>query len=584
MSSREEIEIGPLERSWGDAIKNGHLDPCPSASELIDFVESGPASKTFGQVVQHLGCCPPCRNTVLEMRSAEAAIANSKVNGKSWLLTVFGARRAAFAGALGALAIVALAAVGLPVVLHRAKVAKAIRSKPPLVRTLSKPKFPGESPVAVRKSGPSPRGLVSEPSPQFLLVGSHHVYRLDSSDSKLAERKQIEESYADSVAAAWGEYVRKPRQARSSRALTETLREAGDVRDRKLGALFQRRDDILADPNYPKLEGAAPYQVLRVDYKVGQATKQPAAFVVLPPWPDYHPPARPYGWEYNHRYEPESFRSTYRHWHAEYVAAGKPAFTGLVGHRSALSLDGLVETGPGEYAAIQNDYRSRRMSKTEPLHREEHSRTEYAHGVNPNMAPTPVGTPHQVSPSTLAKTPAPGPGVSTPEPSQVAPVTERPAPSTSAKVETTAPRAGYVGASHYGDFKLPATQSHYGDGSPRGAAPSGYRHSETSSYHSDGYGRTGASVDPHSGYGVHAGASAPSHYGSGNGGFGSRYGASQNSHYGSSRPAADYRSPSTHHSMPPGTRSHTQTGGGPRGQGGHVGRQGGHDPQGRAHR
>ena len=101
----EETELGPLEKSWGSALAESLDSPCLTAGELIEFVEKGPKSRSFGRNVEHLSRCPQCARAVREMRASEvvreaALEGEQSINPFSrWL------RPLALTGGLAALAI-----------------------------------------------------------------------------------------------------------------------------------------------------------------------------------------------------------------------------------------------------------------------------------------------------------------------------------------------------------------------------------------------------------------------------------------------------------------------------------------------
>src|ERR1700678_4326220 len=80
----DETEIGPLERSWGAALKASATESCPTAEKLVDFIELGPTAACHGEVVQHLSRCPECRRLILDLRALEKERSIALKKAKPW--------------------------------------------------------------------------------------------------------------------------------------------------------------------------------------------------------------------------------------------------------------------------------------------------------------------------------------------------------------------------------------------------------------------------------------------------------------------------------------------------------------------
>ena len=148
-----------------------------------------------------------------------------------------------------------------------------------------------------------------------------------------------------------------------------------------------------------KLEAGTPYQVVEVDYKVRRSLKQPSRSSFTNLGPGYSPARRPYGWDYERGYEPTEFKSRYVDWRKSYVAAGRPAFCGLVGHGGAVRVDTIYGSRYEGYAA------SREIAG----HRADLGGYTHSPMGPETPGPTRNGYPHSASPGSAPLAAAPGP-------------------------------------------------------------------------------------------------------------------------------------------------------------------------------
>ncbi len=420
MRRPEEIEVGRQERNWGDVLRTRTGDDCVSAEDLIAFVEArlDPASRMT--VIQHLGHCAGCRDTVFLMRAADRA-AQPRARGIQRFAVGlgFGFGLAVVAGAL----VIATnlwsptkvnGGQGTPVAMNDPKITlqpSVVETKkpvPPVTTgnpvkpTNSNPKPPAPTAVgSTPKTSPSgtgsgspPKVTDSKPAPvsgqkkipepskvnsnppglfntetkrdlvamntgsdtsqralKFYLVGQEHVYSMDSKDAHLSERQGIELDYAENVANIQADYKKALESgadpAGAAEDLTSSLQKAASERDGKLGELYTPADD--QRDAHPELvvQGDAPYQVVEVKYHGSAVAPVFDSYQVHAPWPGYVVEDRPYGWRYGVVYTPDTFRTTYRTWHREFVASGR-TFSGLRGHSGHVEAD-LVVQGPGRY-------------------------------------------------------------------------------------------------------------------------------------------------------------------------------------------------------------------------------------------
>lgn len=369
-----------MERGWGAAIANRAGAVCPPASQLVDFADRGEAADCFGPVVAHLAQCEACRQIVMEMRQAEAAMA---------------ARRRAFPRVLRPMtvlsAMMAVLAVGSVLVVSHLRASHspaegrvAINHGP--VRPggrASGPRIEENPPPALADVGPhphvemgrgeavgklpagSPASVVGAPndsddpslpptSQQYCLVGSDGVFSMPSPNFHRKEREQIEKQYADQVKAARDAYVARAANPVSTGTATAELNRslvaAGAERERALSTLYVKQRSSPTEALNLKLDGEAPYQVVEVHYRAYRHELRPVKLVVHSPWPGYHPYRKPYGWDYDVAYDPDQFRSKYAEWRKGYVEQGRPAFCGLEGHAGPIVLPNIVGSRDEGYA------------------------------------------------------------------------------------------------------------------------------------------------------------------------------------------------------------------------------------------
>lgn len=188
----------------------------------------------------------------------------------------------------------------------------------------------------------------------YFLVGVRHVYRIGPDrDLDLAQREEIEKTYADGVAsdeATYQQHVQNGADpAAEAQARDQDLELLAEDRDKSLGALFDVRDDLRA--RYPQfqIKGDGPYQVIGVDYHMHEDVMVFDDFCAYAPWPGYVVVGRPYGgWVYGTVYTPGVFLNLYVGWSGSFgLGIGVPLFWGgFVGHAGPVPFRAGVFAGP----------------------------------------------------------------------------------------------------------------------------------------------------------------------------------------------------------------------------------------------
>lgn len=426
MRDRQDFEMGRQERALGDALRTRPSVGCPSAENLVAFVEGTLGEVARATIVDHLAQCSACRDTVFAMRAADRA-AQPRMQG--WR------RYAPGFGLVGAMALLAGAVTigfgvfGAPkrgdpknslfainVTKQRADQerqtdhqATAIH-EPVRTTPSSKPK---KSAPSIKKTGSVGQGshssAVSKAAEQsgkpsvgagrqtlvasnasapparamkFFLVGQNHVFSLNAPDAKQRQRATIEQDYADNVAAYQAEYKRVIENGEDPVAAAEdlrtALRNAASDRDQRLAGLYQEADEYRRQQPELKVEGDAPYQVVGVNYDVRDSSSVVDSYVVYAPWPGYVSDEVPYGWQYGVVYSPAEFRQAYTGWHRTFVASGR-AFCGLWGRSGAVQPDLVVRaSGPryGLNSVAESKYAHPRPA-SKYLHTLPHSQARY---------------------------------------------------------------------------------------------------------------------------------------------------------------------------------------------------------------
>ena len=170
----------------------------------------------------------------------------------------------------------------------------------------------------------------------FFLVGTRHIYRIGHSQYEyVAERRQIEQDYADQVASDQAQYDQaiqggaNPDEAGPQ--FNQDLTDLAIKRDQQLGALYENVD--FERERHPELqiEGDGPYQVMAINFHWRGDFEVFENFYVYAPWPGYVVVDRPYGWTYGMVYRPNVFVSVYGGWHRHYISEGRPVFMGGYG-------------------------------------------------------------------------------------------------------------------------------------------------------------------------------------------------------------------------------------------------------------
>ncbi len=166
----------------------------------------------------------------------------------------------------------------------------------------------------------------------YFLVGVRHVYKVGPDKYwNYQARENIEESYADGVAADQATYTQHvnagANPAQESAIMNADLDRLAEVRDEQLHALYPLRDDLRHYPQF-RLEGDGPYQVVGVNYGPSNNFLN---FVVYAPWPGYVYSGGYYGnWHYGVVYTPGIFLNLYTGWHHSW--GGGRFYGGFYGH------------------------------------------------------------------------------------------------------------------------------------------------------------------------------------------------------------------------------------------------------------
>ena len=187
----------------------------------------------------------------------------------------------------------------------------------------------------------------------YFLVGVRHIYRIGlDRDANLQQRIEIEKDYADGVANDRDTFQKNVDDGadatKESDLLNDDLDRLADERDKKLGALFERADEM--HDRHPELhiEGDGPYQVMGIDYHVEDRVEVFERFVVYAPWPGYVVVGRPYGgWVFGVEYGPTVFFGLYSGWHEHYYH-GERFHDGFYGHHGpvAFAPHGFIDRRP----------------------------------------------------------------------------------------------------------------------------------------------------------------------------------------------------------------------------------------------
>ena len=171
----------------------------------------------------------------------------------------------------------------------------------------------------------------------FFLVGTRHIFRIGTYQyAHLSERRKIEEDYADGVACDQDNYDKAIEggsdAATEGPRLNRALIDLANERDQRLGAIFENADYERTRHPQLRIEGDAPYQVIGINFHWRGTVEVFDNFIVYAPWPGYVVVDRPYGWSYGVVYSPSNFFNLYFGWHSGFISAGRPAFSGFVGH------------------------------------------------------------------------------------------------------------------------------------------------------------------------------------------------------------------------------------------------------------
>jgi hypothetical protein len=174
--------------------------------------------------------------------------------------------------------------------------------------------------------------VVAHADEVYFLVGTRHVYRIGRNpELNVQPRQQIEEKYADDVAAAKSDYDGAVNNGQDPAAAADTLNQrlsdAAADRDYQLSQLFMPDDAVLETHPELQIAGDGPYQVIGVNV----ANRAWVNYTVLAPWPGYSLGVYPYGWHYGVVYSPYAFHHAYLGWYNGWVAGGAPVFVGLWG-------------------------------------------------------------------------------------------------------------------------------------------------------------------------------------------------------------------------------------------------------------
>ena len=187
----------------------------------------------------------------------------------------------------------------------------------------------------------------------YFLVGVRHIFRIGlDRDSNLQQRIEIEKNYADGVATDRDTFQKNvdggADSTKESDLLNDDLDRLADDRDKSLGAIFERADDMRDRHPELHIEGDGPYQVMGIDYHVHENVEVFERFVVYAPWPGYIVVGRPYGgWVFGIEYGPTVFFGLYSGWHEHYYH-GERFHDGFYGHNGPVSFapHGFIDRRP----------------------------------------------------------------------------------------------------------------------------------------------------------------------------------------------------------------------------------------------
>jgi hypothetical protein len=187
----------------------------------------------------------------------------------------------------------------------------------------------------------------------YFLVGMRHVYRIGADMyAHVDERKQIEQDYADQVAADHQQYDKAVAAGGNTETETKELNAAltdlAVERDERLSAIYEKAD--YERDRHPELmlEADGPYQVIGFDTHRNAEVEVVDHYVVYRPWPGYYIAEPPYGWSYGVVYAPGLFIDLYWGWHSRWFGWGCPAFIGFWGHHGPLFFGGFSWGRHGE--------------------------------------------------------------------------------------------------------------------------------------------------------------------------------------------------------------------------------------------
>ncbi len=206
----------------------------------------------------------------------------------------------------------------------------------------------------------------------YFLVGVRHVYRIGlSRDEHLAEREEIEKTYADQVASDQALFQKNvdsgADKVAESDSLNADLDKLAEERDQKLGAIFELRDDIRDRHPELRIKGDGPYQVMGIDLHTYASGEVIDRYVVYEPWPGYVVLDGCYygGWVWGVPYEPGIFFNLYLGWFGGW--GGGRFCGGFYGHHGPVFFAphgyvGFAGHGGGGYGHGYESHRSVGMS------------------------------------------------------------------------------------------------------------------------------------------------------------------------------------------------------------------------------
>ena len=223
----------------------------------------------------------------------------------------------------------------------------------------------------------------------YFLVGTRHIYRIGHYQyDHVAERRQIEQDYADQVASDQAQYDQAIQSGtnpdEAGPQFNQDLADLATKRDQQLGALYENVDYERERHPELQIEGDGPYQVMAINFHWRGDFEVFENFYVYAPWPGYVVVDRPYGWTYGVVYRPSVFISVYGGWHTHYISEGRPVFMGGYGRHGYVHVYMRSNPSGGIYRAAGGGFRATRISPAYGHRDPSHVKTTMGLNHNPD--------------------------------------------------------------------------------------------------------------------------------------------------------------------------------------------------------